>query len=88
MKKGGVGGRGVRGGGRGGVEEGLGAGASVRRRIAGHSTAPKGGSRYERGVGGVRAVRLMAGAGCGWEGWKAKVYESKGTPNYSYTIHD
>lgn len=23
-----------------------------------------------------------------WGGGKAKVYESKGTPNYSYTIHD
>lgn len=63
MKKGGVGGRGVRGGGRGDVEGGLGAGASVRRRIAGHSTAPKGGSHMS---GGVVSVWLMAGAGCGW----------------------
>lgn len=35
----------------------------------------------ERGEG------VMAGA-LGEEGNKAKVYESKGTPNYSYTIHD
>lgn len=39
-------------------EDGGWGGASVRRRFAGHSTAPKGGSRYERGWG------EMAGAGC------------------------
>lgn len=44
-------------------------------RIAGHSTAPKGESQYEGGRHGEG-------------GNKAKVYESKGTPNYSYTIHD
>lgn len=42
--------------------------------VAGHSTAPRGESPH--GGGGV-----MVG------GDKAKVYESKGTPNYSYTIH-
>lgn len=51
----------------------------VCRRIAGHSTAPKGESQSD-GWG------VMAGEVRG--GGKAKVYESKGTPNYSYTIHD
>lgn len=60
----------------------------VHFRIAGHSTAPKGESQY----GGKRRwVGEWVGDGVGWVrggGGKAKVYESKGTPNYSYTIHD
>lgn len=49
--------------------------------VAGHSKAPR---------------RRFGGGSQHWvviDGWveggdKAKVYESKGTPNYSYTIHD
>lgn len=46
--------------------------------VAGRSTAPRGGSPHGGG-------RVMVRGGPG--GDKAKVYESKGTPNYSYTIH-
>lgn len=40
-----------------------------------------------------RVTIREGGGGDGRGGWvrggnKAKVYESKGTPNYSYTIHD
>lgn len=49
--------------------------------VAGHSTAPKGESKSGGGVGDGRGRRVRGGN-------KAKVYESKGTPNYSYTIHD
>lgn len=72
------------------VEESVCVCVSVRDRVccrtAGHSTAPKGESQYRvRSRGRVGEVMV---AGLGEGGNKAKVYESKGTPNYSYTIHD
>lgn len=46
----------------------------MEARAAGRLTAPRGGITTSRDGGDG--------------GDKAKVYESKGTPNYSYTIHD
>lgn len=77
-------------------EKRKGVGVGGRREMAGRSTAPRGGEGSQRG--GVEVVevggRWLCGTGEeeeegeGQGGDKAKVYESKGTPNYSYTIHD
>lgn len=50
---------------------------SVSSRVGGTFNSTKGEPQYWDVGGGGR-----------WEGGKAEVYESKGTPNYSYTIHD